>query len=149
MTEPASGMERRTRRWVIGAVGLGAALVGTGAIFVLQPPDAVLVAGLQPKARDYSIVASFLVGRDTLRFGRTAGAPAPDGRVTQLWAIAPGTHPYFLGTVPEAASWRITLPPDLVAEAEALTIVITDAPAGAARTAPLAPILAAERLVLR
>lgn len=140
----------RTRRWLIGAgaLGLGGAAVG-GAVYLLQPPPEVLVAGLAPQGRDYQVVASFLVGRDTLRMARTAGATAPAGRSTEVWAIAPGAPPVSLGLVPEQASWRIALPNDLLPRAAELTIALSDeGPDGAGGT-PAQPFLATAPLASR
>lgn len=137
----------RTRRWLIGAGLLG--LAG-GAVYLLLPPADVLVAGLAPEGREYQLVASFLVGRDTLRMARTVGPPAPAGRSTQVWALVPGAAPASLGLVPEQASWRISLPAELVPRAPQMTIALSDEPAGGAASGePTQPFLAAASLTAR
>ncbi|MEO0938743.1 MAG: anti-sigma factor [Pseudomonadota bacterium] len=137
---------QRRRRWLIGAgaLALGGAAVG-GAAYLLQPPPEVLVAGLAPLGRDYQVVASFFVGRGTLRMARTAGAE-PAGRSTEIWAIAPGAPPVSLGLVPAQASWRIALPNDLLPRASELTIALSDEGPGGADGTPTQPFLAAAPL---
>ncbi len=134
--------------------GLLAALAAFAMVVYLvvpppQDPGPSFIAELQPAERSYLVTAALRTGETAvLDLTRDAGAVAPDGRATELWAILPDQAPISLGLVPEDARWSVILPEALARDPAQLTLALSDEPAGGSPTgAPTGAVLAAVPLV--
>lgn len=108
------------------------------------PSGPVYATQLTADATLLQVLAVVDPARGDVAINRVAGA-ASAGRSLELWAIVPDTPPISLGVLPEdAATTRVQLPEGLVAQAAAITLAISDEPAGGSPTgAPTGDILAA------
>lgn len=153
--EGRAGARSRTqggpwRRWRWRLVSALAAAVLIVALLVDPAPEPgpSHVAELQPAARDFVLTAALTLGdAPLLELTRIDGPAAPAGRATELWAIAPDAAPVSLGVLPAAATWTVSLPPELAAQAEDLTLALSDEPEGGSPTgAPTGEVLATAAL---
>jgi anti-sigma-K factor RskA len=80
-------------RWLSG-MAVATALV-LAVVATLTPPRPELVATLA--TADNRLAYEVRSFGDTLRITRTAGVPAVEGQVHELWVIAPGAAPVSLG----------------------------------------------------
>ncbi len=85
-------------RWLSGATV--AAVVFLVGMAMLVPPQAGLVARLA--TADERLAYEVRQFGDTLQVTRVAGVPAVQGRVHELWVIAPGAAPVSLGLLDDA-----------------------------------------------
>lgn len=124
-------------RWRWGFATALAAVVLVAALLFYPVPDPgpSYVAELQPETRDFALTAALILGDSPqLDLMRTEGAPAPEGRSTELWAIPLDGVPVSLGVVPEAENWSVALNPDLAGQAAGLTLALSDEPEGGSPT---------------
>ena len=108
-------------RWVSGAaVATAVVLVGMA---LLAPPQANLVAVLS--TADARLTYEVRHFGDELQITRVAGTQAVDGRVHELWLIAPGAAPVSLGLL-DAPELMVTYP----RPPEGWTLAVSIEPAG-------------------
>lgn len=132
------GRERGLLRWLAGmAVALALFLLG---IATLAPPRPVLVATLAtPDHRLAYEVRSF---GPTLRVTRTAGVPAVEGQVHELWVIAPNAAPVSLGLL-DAGPLEVDYP---VPPPGWILAVSIEPEGGSATGLPTGPLILTARL---
>jgi anti-sigma-K factor RskA len=114
-----------------------AAAIALAAVFFLTPRDALLVATLQTEDAALAYEARHL--GNTLTITRVAGTPAAEGKVHELWVIAPGAAPVSLGLLDQTAlSVEYPIPP------KGWTLAVSIEPAGGSPTgAPTGPVILA------
>ena len=150
------GIERRLfgaprRSWQAPLSWLLAAGAGTALVLTL------LLQDLGPVVEDPLVVAEIATEDDTLRVfaaydreaggfrvQRLAGAPS-EGRDFELWAIGSDGVPVSLGLLPERGF--AALPDTLRAEAEGLTLAVSEEPSGGSPTGTPTAVLAAAPVV--
>jgi anti-sigma-K factor RskA len=127
--------------WRWSTAGLAAAAAGLVLWIALAPaPEPSLVAVLHPPQQDQ---ASWIAtaGRSGLVVRAVSAATAPNERVFELWAIAPGTtRPRSLGIIPPNGELKLSpLPPDL---RDGATLAISIEPLGGSPTQqPTGPVV--------
>lgn len=111
----------------------------------LPTPEPSFVAELVPEQREFVLTAAVVVGDDAqIQLTRGGEFGAPEGRVTELWAILPDQAPVSLGVLPDDTQWTIDLPAPLADQAGALILALSDEPLGGSPTgAPTGDVLAA------
>ena len=127
--------------WRWSTIVLAAAAASLVLWIALAPtPGPSFVAILHPPQQDQ---ASWIAtaGRSGLVVRAVSAATAPDERVFELWAIAPGTtRPRSLGVIPPNGEFRLSrLPPDL---GDGVTLAISVEPLGGSPTQqPTGPVV--------
>jgi len=134
---PTATAPRPRRTW-FGLAAAGALVAGlaVAALFLNQtgPAQAPLLTTLAAADLAYEVRAD----GETLQVTRIAGAPAPQGQVHELWAIAPGgAAPVSLGLLGEAPlTLRYPVPPP------GWVLAVSVEPAGGSPTgAPTGPVI--------
>jgi anti-sigma-K factor RskA len=116
--------------WLAGAGAVAALLV----VFALPQPQAPLLATVAGDGLSYEA----RYDGATLTLHRIAGSPAPEGKVHELWIIAPGAAPLSLGLLADADLTVTTQAP------KGWTLAVTLEPAGGAPGGiPSGPVVAA------
>lgn len=86
-------------RWLSGMAA--AAVLVLASLALLTPPRPAVVATLATADNRLAYEVRSL-GSDQLQVTRTAGVPAVEGQVHELWVIAPGAAPVSLGLLEDA-----------------------------------------------
>jgi anti-sigma-K factor RskA len=112
---------------------------------VLLPDPAVGPAfAARVAAEDGSLVVevSLVPATGTLTLTRVTGA-APEGRVLELWLIAPEAAPVSLGLLPAGETGELALAADVLADIPGATLALSDEPPGGSPTGqPTGSVLA-------
>lgn len=135
-------------RWGFASALAAVVVVAVLLFYPVTEPGPSFVAELQPEERQFVLTAALIVG-DTaqLDLTRIDGPAAPAGRATELWAIPPDGAPVSLGVLPAEQRWSVALPPELIEQAQNLTLALSDEPEGGSPTgAPTGAVLAASPL---
>lgn len=111
------------------ALGLAAYMSYTD--LEVEPPVAppVFLAAIQNADAGVDLIVVY----DPLRRSvgvRQLRTSAPDGRVLELWAIAPGSAPVSLGVLSDAENTQFPLPEVLADQAAAFIFAVSDEPEG-------------------
>lgn len=132
---PKAQRRRRLFAWLAGA--LTAAAVAVGAVVLLAPAPAPVIATLGETDAPLRFEARY--DGATLTVVRVAGIAASQGQVQEVWIIAPDAAPVSLGLM-EGESLSVPYP-----QAPAgWTLAVSLEPAGGSPTgAPTGPVLAA------
>ena len=138
---PAPGFWNNLALWRWSTAGLAAAAASLALwIAVVPGPGPSFVAVLHPPQQDQ---ASWVAAADRsgLVVRAVSAATAPNERVFELWAIAPGAaRPRSLGVIPANGELRLSpLPPDL---RDGVTLAISVEPLGGSPTQqPTGPVV--------
>lgn len=92
---------------IFGALAATAAALALAWVFLLLPPPATMTARLATE--DAALVYQADFDGQFLTVTRTAGTPAPEGQVHELWIIAPDAAPVSLGLL-AGAELRLPYP---------------------------------------
>lgn len=126
------------------------ASVAVAAFFALQSlqppqptaPTPLFVSEIAAEDQSLRLLAVYDSAAGEVRLTRTAGGAA-EGRVLQLWAIAPEAAPVSLGVLPQDSTTTVTLPEALRAGLADLVLAVSDEPPGGSPTgAPTGAVLA-------
>ena len=138
---PARGFWNNIVLWRWATAGLAAAAACLALWIALAPaPGPSLVAVLHPPQQDQAIWVA-TADRSGLLVRAVSAATAPNERVFELWAIAPGTtRPRSLGVIPANGELKLSpLPSDL---RDGATLAISIEPLGGSPTQqPTGPVV--------
>lgn len=142
-------IKRKRSLWTWLAGGVAVAAIAIAAVLLV--PSLLLDGGFDPAftasvaAEDGSLIvaAAFIAETNALELTRETGAARP-GRVLELWLIAEDADaPLSLGVLPDDATTRIDLLPDVVEQLANGLLAISDEPPGGSPTgAPTGDVLA-------
>ncbi|MCU0827063.1 MAG: anti-sigma factor [Tabrizicola sp.] len=130
---PRTGAGFGLVRWLSGAAA--GVLVLIVAVATVLPPQQALVAVLA--TADNRLAYEVRSQGDTLRVTRVSGLPAGEGRVHELWVIAPGAAPVSLGLL-EGETLVVNYPTPLPGWSMAVSI---EPEGGSPTGAPTGPVI--------
>ena len=110
-------------------------------------PGALYAARMTGQSGAFEIFAVLDTASSSVSLRRVEGAPR-EGRALELWAILPDAAPVSLGLLDDSDVTHLVLSDTLLAQAENITLAVSDEPAGGAPgNTPTGEVLATGRIV--